>query len=571
MRSKIFFFNKGLFFSNLKRFAWTAVLETLVLFLSMPLPWMMETFWLDGRDIMRYSSWTIFPNLTFCVFPVVLAVLLFGYLHKPKMTTAMHGLPVSRMQMYFSTIASGLALIAIPIVINVAMIGIINVTTSLGAYNIYMSSVLRWAAYGLLLCMVLFAFTTFIGMFVGNPAGQLVFTYIVHFLPLALFAIYMALCQLFFYGFDSSFDIPRWMLELPMMTIGHEFTDPCWYYLLLFAVLGVLFFALALFVYKKRPLEHAGDVVVFGWLKPVFKYGLSVCAAAVGFLYITGITGIATESNLVGNTLIAVVWAAIGFCIAQMLIAKTWRIFTAYKEMLGVCAVVAVFFVAFQCDIFGFETRMVAPEEVASVQISYYSDYPENAITLSEPENIRLVTQLHERALQEREERDYVYTYTYMHIEYRLKDGTTMRRSYDIRESQLLRDLTNAEETVRAGYPMLYDGKDRIISIRYKDLYINNKEALIAAMRKDIESKGETVPAAEPEILGIDADAKPMVGVELTENPYYIEFEMYKTEEQMQENGSLYADYSGKTYYHIRVTPEEMPVTFALLSSPDFL
>ena len=142
---------------------------------------------------------------------------------------------------------------------------------------------------------------------------------------------------------------------------------------------------------------------------------------------------------------------------------------------------------------------------------------------------------------------------------------------YDIRESQLLRDLTNAEETVRAGYPMLYEGTDRIISIRYKDLYINNKEALIAAMRKDVESKGEAVPAAEAEILGIDADAKPTADVDSAEDSYYIEFEMYVTDEQMQENGGLYADYSGRRHYYIDVKPEEMPVTFALLSSPDFM
>lgn len=573
MNSKTSFFNKGLFFSNLKRFAWAAILETIVLFLSLPLALMMDDPNLDnGHYIDMFNTgWTIIPNLTLCVFPIVLAVLLFHYIHQPKMTTALHGLPVSRRQLFGSTILSGMVLLALPIVFNTAMIGIVNVTMYIG-YGIYMSSVLRWAAYAFLLALSLFSFASFVGMFVGNAAGHFVFTYILHFLPLALFAIFMALCQMFVYGFDASVDIPQWMLELPMMTITHDFREPCWYFMLLFACISVAFLALALVTYKKRPLEHAGDIVVFEWVKPIFKYGASICLAAVGFLYIAGIGNVDTEHNLVGNVLIAIAWAAVGFCIAQMLIMKTWRIFGAYKEMLAVCLVVAVIFIGFQTDIFGFERRTVVPEDVESVTVGYLNDMPVDTVTLKSPEAIELVVQLHEKALAEREP-DYKYGRNYLHIEYRLKDGTTFKRAYHIQGSQQLLDLHNLEETKRAGFPMAYCDVSLIESIRFygdgDDLYINDWNQLLEALRKDVDNLViEPWWNAGADII-VPEKIAPAVTAEPSVDNYHLEFRMYKSPEQFaEENKGIRLYEPSRTYYYgIRVRADEMPETFAVLDA----
>ncbi len=573
MSLKTSFFNKGLFFSNLKRFAWATALETIIIFLSLPLTLMMDDPSIDNGhyiDIFN-EGWTIIPNVTLCVFPVVLAVLLFQYMHQPKMTTALHGLPVSRTQLFGSAVLSGVVLLALPIVFNTAMVGIVNVTMEVGK-SIFMSSVLRWAAYALLLALSLFSFATFVGMFVGNAAGHFIFTYILHFLPLALFGIFMALCQMFLYGFDASVDIPQWMLELPMMTITHDFRDPCWYFMLLFACISVVFLALALVAYKKRPLEHAGDIVVFEWVKPVFKYGVSICLAAVGFFYIAGISNMEVKDAFVGNIFIAIVWAAIGFSIAQMLIMKTWRIFGAYKEMLAVCLVVAVIFIGFQTDLFGFERRRVAPEDVESVTVGYLNDMPVGTVTLKTPEAIELVAQLHEKALAERDP-DYRKGLNYLHIEYRLKDGRTLKRAYHIQGCQQLLDLHNLEETKRAGFPMAYCDVMLIESIHFysggDDLYINDWNPLLEALRKDVDNLViEPWWDAGADII-VPEKTAPAVTVEPSATNYHLEFRMYKSPEQFaKENKRINLYEPSRTYYYgISIRADEMPETYAVLDA----
>ena len=109
MRSKISFFNKGLFFSNIKRFSWACILETVVMFFFYPFSLMMmhpDAAWLENvTDILeRRQEYTALCNLSICVYAVALAVLLFHYLHQPKMTTALHGLPVSRTELFFSAV-----------------------------------------------------------------------------------------------------------------------------------------------------------------------------------------------------------------------------------------------------------------------------------------------------------------------------------------------------------------------------------------------------------------------------------------------------------------------------------
>ena len=131
MSSKISFFNKGLFFFFFKRLSWACILETIVVFFCFPFNLMMvdPTYTWLGRytDILaRNSEYTGLSNLSICVYAVVLAVLLLHYLHQPKMTTALHGLPVSRNVLFGSTLLSGFVLLLVPIVINVLFVFLCN-------------------------------------------------------------------------------------------------------------------------------------------------------------------------------------------------------------------------------------------------------------------------------------------------------------------------------------------------------------------------------------------------------------------------------------------------------------
>lgn len=575
MRMKTSFFNKGLFFSNIKRFSWTCILEAVVMFFCFPFNLMIlnkSYMWLDHvTDILeRRQEYTAFSNLSICLYAVVLAVLLFQYLHQIKMTTALHGLPVSRTELFGSTVLSGAVLLAVPILINTLLVYGVHLTMDIGA-KIVMGSVLRWSVYALMLSIVLFAFASFVGMFVGNAAAQFVFTYILHFLPLAVFAAYMALCQMFLFGFNSDFDIPRWIMELPMMTVFHEFTEPCGYYILLFAVLSVVFLTLALFAYKKRPLEQAGDVVVFGWVRPVFKYGVSVCFAVAGFLYVVGVSGMQTQNNLVVNTLLAAVWAAVGFVIAQMLISKSWRIFGALKELGCVCIAVAVGFVILQSDVTGFERRTVLPESVASVTLSGFYEYPNQEVTVSEKDSIELACALHRAVIdgkREAEDGDYG---VYMRMEFKLRDGKMFKRAYNVINQPLVLEMYNNDEFVRQGNSILYDDAKHIRSVgTYIDgdkYFINDKDAVLAALRKDVEAL-DYAAFWENRYVKHDINVygnAVTVQEKLPESSivYTLEFEVNSFDEDAYKHG--YVD-SYIRYHSYQIGADRMPNTHKLLN-----
>ena len=578
MRSKISFFNKGLFFSNLKRFSWAAVLETVILFFCFPFHLMTidtDLRWLQFvTDIMESrTTYAEGANLSICIYAVVLAVMLFRYLHTPKTATALHGMPFSRIQLFFSTFLSGAVLLTAPILINLLFVFIIKATMDIGMW-IVAASVVRWAVYAILLSLVLFAFSSMVGMFVGNSAAQLVFTYILHFLPMFFYMCYEALCHMFLYGYHSMDGMPNWLREFPMLTIAHNFSNPCGYYMILFAVLTVVFVVLALLAYKTRPLEQAGNIVVFSWVKPLFKYGVSVCFAVAGFLYTVSVGGITVynslQGNLIGNTLLAVLWGALGFVLAQMLVMKTWRIFSAYKELLLCCFAVALLFVGFQCDITGFEKRTVDASEVASVTLGGFYEFPSSDITLYEEENIALALQLHRAAIEQRNSADTQYaTDTRVHMEFELKNGTKLSRTYFIKPQQAMVDIYNLEESKQSGFKMLYEDVDAIESIAvsegmdYKvNYYINDKQAMVEAMRLDLEKRrfGKSY-----EHLIKNAELHHMQPVtssaEEVNARYRIEFRMRHDTEESNPDGLM-------QYTHaIYIDFDSMPATYAFVES----
>ncbi len=48
-----------------------------------------------------------------------------------------------------------------------------------------------------------------------------------------------------------------------------------------YVVAAVFIYALAYYCYKKRRIESAGDLLTFGWIKPLFRWGAGIC---VGYL-----------------------------------------------------------------------------------------------------------------------------------------------------------------------------------------------------------------------------------------------------------------------------------------------
>lgn len=223
---------------------------------------------------------------------------------------------------------SGLVLILFPLLLNTAVILIIKAAMPVGQLFAY-ATIFTWLLNSVCMAFVVFALTVFVGMFTGNIMAHFVFTYIIHFLPLGLWLLVNELFSALVYGYKYIAP-PEWLTQFPMVYFMRNFIECDAAY----AIAGVILLALALLVYRKRPLENASDIVVFQFIRPVFKYGVTFCMAIAGCCYFYFIFGGNQQSP---SIVVALIFTVIGYAIAQMLLQKTWRIWNSYKGLRQYC------------------------------------------------------------------------------------------------------------------------------------------------------------------------------------------------------------------------------------------
>lgn len=203
-----------------------------------------------------------------------------------------------------------------------------------------------------------------------------------------------------------------------------------------YAVVAILFYALAYYGYKKREIECAGDLLTFSWLKPLFRWGAGVC-----FGFLGGTLGMYFLRDMVEN-LPFVAWpimvVMIGmfiFFFAEMLIQKSVHVVS--KRRCKECGVFIVFMaLAFSgIYLYGYSSAHHIPD-VDEVQYAYVDmNYPVEF----EGEDIAQVLELQKEILQQQsvikeelEMNEAVNGSGYVTITYRMKDGSVLTRNYTL-------------------------------------------------------------------------------------------------------------------------------------------
>ena len=474
MKSKTSFFNKGLFFSNMKRYSWVSLVWAALLFLAVPMTMLtfdmniQRPYWkeMDNMVLLLQNFGGIIANLMLCGFPVLIGVLMFRYLHSPKSATVLHGMPFSRPRLFTNAVISGLVLILFPLLLNTAVIVIIKATMPVGQLLEY-TTIFTWLLNSVCMAFVVFALTVFVGMFTGNIMAHFVFTYIIHFLPLGLWLLVNELFSALIYGYKYIAP-PVWLTQFPMIYFMRNFIECDAAY----AIAGVILLALALLVYCKRPLENASDIVVFRFIRPVFKYGVTFCMAIAGCCYFYFIFDGHQQSP---SMVVALIFTVIGYAIAQMLLQKTWRIWSSYKGLLVSIAVIFVFWGAIEFDITGYEKRVPAVPDVESVTILGLSGAPAGAVELKDGADIALITDLHKKLTENEKyktgELNNQSRLETLSMTYQMKNGGKIRRMYRYslddykQEMAAVYDLSAVREQ---GFPIIKKTADDIdaVSIR---------------------------------------------------------------------------------------------------------
>lgn len=233
-----------------------------------------------------------------------------------------------------------------------------------------------------------------------------------------------------------------------------------WGCLIGYAVVGALLLIPSAVLYKRRRLETAGDVVAIGVLRPVFRYIASLAAGLLLSELLTGLLVPDIDSMGLGGAAIfaffLLLGCFIGWVAAEMLVQKSFRVFRMGRAWAGFAVLwvlLAALLFGCELDVTGFEKRVPAADEVKSVELNCNGD-----MELRDSGNIALAVELHQRLVDEKtlyESTDFSLDPNgpqYVSFSYVLKDGSHLRRNYEVssmvstKDIELLETIANTPE-----------------------------------------------------------------------------------------------------------------------------
>ncbi len=492
MRSMISSSERALARSDFRRF-WPLLFGYAVLWLcALPLALWSRRDYLNPRRPMEVmasvsgylngsAKATIFVS---AFFAVLLAMALFSYLMNSRSVGLMHSLPITRGRQFathfvvgvimFTAVHLAAALLALP------------VQAALGAVDV--RGTWEWFAAAELTSLFFFALATLCAMITGWLLAIPVIYTGVNFLFSAFYLLISTMTQMFYWGYESN-GWPAWVSWLTPLVRLYNVAAPAgpddivlygmengnryyvnylparfWNAMLIYTVAAVLFIVIAWLFCRARHSETAGDAIVFPWLRPVVLYVISL-AGGMGLGILLWYLVSYGESVYV-MLLCQIVAGLIVYFGVQMLLHKSFKVFNR-RGWLGAAALTAALVIVslvIRFDAFGAQKYVPDVNQIESAEINTYAydDIP-SVRGLKDPQGLEKLTALHKAILEQgrpgSEEIDQINSiptseYTgdqdcfNFSINYTLKDGNTIRRSY----TQIVRRGTPLYEAANAFY-----------------------------------------------------------------------------------------------------------------------
>lgn len=402
------------------------------------------------------------------------ALAVFSYLYQHRSAVAIHSLPLRRECLFITNYLSGLTFFALPL----AAVFLLTLAAELLCGAVNLGGLLVWLTAQLCYALFFYSFAVFCAMFTGNALALPPFYGILSVLANVMAWLLDGVLGAFVYGYYDSAVLARSASVLsPLVQLCRrvDFTSRWledtgetvyyltgWGWIILYAVVGAALAVAALLVYRRRQVESAGDVVAVRLVRPVFKFGVAICAACSLGQMLFYIFSDSDDPLAVWWLLLCLILAGgLGYFAAQMLLSKSLRVFGRHwKGFVGFAAVTALVVVGMRLDVTGFERHVPALEQVESVTVYYSGADPRSgSLTLTEPEAIQEVLRLHEDIAGQREalrrtvhdwQNDGMGSYSYvtlpdgrevnvqerstssLTLTYRMRDGSSMQRNYSL-------------------------------------------------------------------------------------------------------------------------------------------
>ncbi|MBE7010136.1 MAG: ABC transporter permease [Ruminococcaceae bacterium] len=508
MTLKTSFIKTGILRFQLKRFWWVSAFYTLLLFFVSPFRILCR----DKESLLERAE--RFPDtisslllndggmfVLLVAAAVLLALCMVRYLQNVRSATLLHALPVTRTELYVTSLLSGFILMAIPILVNALILMGMNLWGDY-AKILPLPIIADWVGGQLLSGAAILSFSFFVGILTGSSIAQLVFIFVFCFLPVGLTALCSYLLDGWLFGYTSNGadEVLEFLLQItPIYYPQFVNSEPIWWIPVLAGIYILLFLGLGLWLYHKRDAERAGDVTAFDFMRPLFLYGVSICTMLVGSAFVRSVGSLDGAPHV----LLALFFALLGYAVAKALLLKSLRIWRYYKGFVVLGVILLLAYSAIDFNLFGYGTHVPETANIQKVYAGYFYTYNwekewesngSHAVRLTDAESIQAVQKLHETAIaggnitrKEALKQGKVQVY----YGYQTTGGECINRVYYV-EPEALYDLFSTKAAKDNMYPNIRLHPENIKYLEWtnkdnKQIYGAEKEELLACIRNDLE------------------------------------------------------------------------------------
>ena len=453
MKSKISFFNAGIFKSMLKRFwpLWTAYFA--VWFMCLPLPLLVARLQGVKESAVTVVTAAMKTSVEASVVSgflmgILAAMAVFGFLYNSRSCGMIASTPVRREAVFCSAYLAG----ALPVIAANLFIAVLNWLFTLssgieGACIFKMNAILF--AVNSMEFLIFFSISAFIAMLTANIVALPVLYLIFNFVFLGMEYVVRMLYGMFIFGYS---DLPDCVLEF-MSPLIYLFTRiginvnistesaavslTNWSALLGYIIAAVVFSVTALLLYRKRRMESAGDVIAVKSLRPVFKFCVTACSAlCFGLLFFVIISTLFTSPSTSMLVLSAglIIGAFIGYFASEMLLKKSFHVFKGNWKGFVITVILCIVF-AFVCvtDLFGLSSQLPDIDDIEMIVCNREA----GGYDVTERSDIEAILDVNKAIIADRDkyegldDTDLENT-GYVNIRYKLKDGHSVYRGYTV-------------------------------------------------------------------------------------------------------------------------------------------
>lgn len=464
MQSKTSFFNKALFTRNLKRTWVVGAVLFAFLFITTPLAYLLAVSGPYAVDLVTgytpgYYLLSVLntSNNAFVLsfFVIAAAMVTFNYLYNKRDCYMMHSFPVCRKCLYFTGLLTTAIVLVAPVILTALITTIAAAATGAGFFSaIWYTCLIQLGAIVIALGIAMFTL-----MISGQAVTTIIFYFIFSYMFIMMETVMRYLAQTVLFGMGSALNTMKFTALTPTMYI----TNNCYVgydnewsengntiirttmelnggkALLLYTLVGLVLMVAAYLLYKAKKLETVQDFITVPVMKYIFTGGISFFTSVMVGAFLAAMfqsSGIGYKGSFAIIIGVTLVLGIIIFYIAQMLIAKTVRVFKK-KTALG-CGLYTVLALAvilcLRFDVFNIEDYTPAASDVqwAGIQITGTQVY-------TDADDIERIIGLHQGLLADKDEmRDMAYSiYTgdgaynnYVTIKYKLNNGKLVQRNY---------------------------------------------------------------------------------------------------------------------------------------------